>query len=88
MIDSSFEIPWNLFKEMREIKGLPLNEQIKRYNFYVQEHNYFKYLNWMDDRGGSPGTIVITEGFLQQEDLYYILQEDGSRIYVTIEVPI
>lgn len=32
------------------------------------------------------GKTIVQEGFLQQEDLYYILQEDGSKIYVTVEI--
>ena len=56
------EISWLQFSQLPQIKRLPIQEQIQRYN------------------------ILVEEGFLQQEDLFYILQEDGSKIYVTVEI--
>ena len=47
------------------------------------ENEYSAWLN----RGGAGQVGVIgpvQEGFLQQEDLNYILQEDGSKIYITV----
>lgn len=56
------------------------------YNEFLNELFYNEYSAWLN-RGGASQTGVIgpvNEGFLQQEDLNYILQEDGSKIYVTV----
>lgn len=45
--------------------------------------------HYMNECGGAsaPQTVsIVNEGFLQQEDLYYILQEDGNKIYVTVAI--
>ena len=81
------EILWPQFKQLREIKNLPEREQIKRYNFYLDQLNASRFQNWYNVQPkGSRGTIIIQDGFLQQENLFYILQEDGSKIYVTTEI--
>jgi hypothetical protein len=81
------ELTWSQFKQLREIKTLSEREQIKRYNFYLDQLNTARFQNWYNSQPKGPrGTIIIEEGFLQQEDLFYILQEDGSFINVTIEI--
>jgi hypothetical protein len=80
------EIPWLQFSQLPQIKRLPLQEQILRYTILVEELCAMKMHHSMKDCGGASKTRrIVAEGFLQQEDLYYILQEDGSKIYVTIE---
>lgn len=81
------EISWSHFKQLREVKNLSEREQIKRYNFYLDQLNAARFNNWYNSQPkGESGKVIVSEGFLQQEDLYYILQEDGSKIYVTIEI--
>ena len=63
---------------------MSLKEQVSQYNLYVCETTMM-YEMHCAPKGGSKTKEIVSEGFLQQEDLYYILQEDGSRIYVTIE---
>ena len=80
------EIPWLQFSQMPQIKRLPLQEQIQRYNLLVEELCAMRMHHTIKDCGGKSTTrSIVTEGFLQQEDLFYILQEDGSKIYVTVE---
>lgn len=80
------EMPWPLFKQQPHINKLPLQEQVKRYNAYLDQLSNLHYQNWYNSqpKGPAPKRIITSE-FLQQEDLYYILQEDGSKIYITIE---
>ena len=81
------EILWPKFKTLNEIRNLSLQEQIQRYNIYIEQLNNARFNNWYNSqpKGGRPKQIV-NEGFLQQEDLFYILQEDGSKIYITTEI--
>lgn len=67
---------------------MSLNEQTRQYNYYVCEMNEWMVHNVNCVKGGGRARSkeIVSEGFLQQEDLFYILQEDGSRIYVTVEI--
>jgi hypothetical protein len=81
------EIPWLQFCQLPQIKRLPLQEQIQRYNILIEEVCAMKmHYSINECAGASKTSRIVSEGFLQQEDLYYILQEDGSKIYVTIEI--
>ena len=82
---------WKEFISLPHIKTMPLNEQTRRYNYYVSEMNEWIMHNINSVKGGGGVTTIrskeiVSEGFLQQEDLFYILQEDGSRINVTLEI--
>lgn len=79
-------IHWQHFRQLNEVKSLTLDQQVRMYNEYVNELQQNMYAAWLN-RGGAAQTGVVgpvVEGFLQQEDLAYILQEDGSKIYVTV----
>lgn len=72
------EIPWLHFVKLNHIRKLPLQEQVQAYRQHVCDVEQIRFC------GGKSKTEVITNlGYLQQEDLYYILQEDGSKIFVT-----
>lgn len=74
------EIPWLHFVKLNHIRKLSLNEQVSAYRQHVCDIEQIRAC------GGKSTTKVIGNiGFLQQEDLYYILQEDGSKIYITGE---
>lgn len=74
------EIPWLHFVKLNHIRKLPLNEQVQAYRQHVCDIEQIRAC------GGKSKTRTIQNvGFLQQEDLFYILQEDGSKIYVTQE---
>jgi hypothetical protein len=94
-VDIFYEILWPQFKNLSEIRVLSENEQIRQYNFYLQELELQRiaYLKWLEGRtkGGSEednyksGRYIPVEpfsGFLLQENDFYILQEDGDKIYV------
>lgn len=76
---------WQHFRQLKEVRDLSIDQQVKMYNEFLNELFYAEYAAWLN-RGGAPqgGVIGAEEGFLQQEDLNYILQEDGSKIYVTV----
>jgi hypothetical protein len=77
---------WQHFRQLKEVRDLRIDQQVRMYNEFLNELFYNEYSAWLN-RGGAQQTGVIgpvNEGFLQQEDLFYILQEDGSKIYVTV----
>ncbi len=85
-IDIFNEIHWLHFRKLPEIQSLPLNEQTRKYNLYINELTYQRnvYLHWLEGhkKGPLPKKIVFN-GFLLQEDLFELLQEDGSKIKIT-----
>lgn len=76
---------WQHFRQLKEVRDLSLDQQVKMYNEFLNEFFYNQYAAWLNRGGGSQtGTVgPVEDGFLQQEDLNYILQEDGSKIYIT-----
>ena len=85
-IDIFNEIHWLNFRKLPEIQPLSLNEQVKKYNLYINELTYQRnvYLHWLEGhkKGPLPKKIVFS-GFLLQEDLFDLEQEDGSKILIT-----
>jgi hypothetical protein len=78
------EILWPQFVTIDWVRKLPLNEQVKRYNIYLDQLNTARFESWYSYQPkGDEGPQIVQTGFLQQEDLNYILQEDGSKIYIT-----
>ena len=86
------EILWPQFVQLNEVRSLPLNEQVNRYNQYLNElqnqrQHYTQQLNWLEgNRGGGgikPEQPVQDLGFLLQEDGFNILQEDNNKIIIT-----
>ena len=84
-IDIFNEIHWLNFRKLPEIQPLSLNEQVKKYNLYINELTYERnvYLHWLEGhkKGPLPKKIVFN-GFLLQEDLFDLLQEDGNKIRI------
>lgn len=85
-VDIFNEIPWQKFTQLPEISPLSLNEQTRKYNLYINELTYERnaYLHWLEGhkKGPLPKKIQST-GFLLQEDLFNIQQEDGNNIIIT-----
>lgn len=83
------EILWPDFKRLPKVAKLPLNEQVSLYNVYLAELSMERYKNWLQYQPKGPlitETITptpIESGFLLQEDLFDLLQEDGSNIIIT-----
>ena len=89
-VDIFNEISWPKFIQLPEIQPLPLNEQVKKYNLYIDELTYERivYAKWLEGHKKGPRvettpTPPVEEGFLLQEDLFDILQEDGNKIIIT-----
>ena len=77
------QMPWLHFVKLPQVAKLTLDEQVQSYRKYLCELEMIRV--GIECGGRSSTKQVVEEGFLQQEDLYYILQEDGSKIYVTVE---
>jgi hypothetical protein len=75
------ELSWPQFTKLEHIKKLPLNEQVSRFNMYIQDLSIAR-LNWIQDQQKGPRQIVEL-GFLLQEDLFDLEQEDGNKIIIT-----
>ena len=77
---------WQHFRQLREVRDLTLDQQVRMYNEFLNQQFYNEYAAWLNRGGGTETGVIgpVIEGFLQQEDLNYILQEDSSKIYVTI----
>ena len=84
------EILWPQFAQFEHIKRLPLNEQVNQYNQYLWELSIARQ-NWLNYQNKGPLTFEtgstpptpIESGFLLQEDLFDLLQEDGDKIIIT-----
>jgi len=80
------EILWPQFIRIERISKLPLNEQVEAYQQYVQDLSIQRQ-NWLNYQNKGPfnpiPTPPVEEGFLLQEDLFDLLQEDGSNIIIT-----
>jgi len=77
------EILWPQFVKLDWVSKLPLNEQVQQYNTYLDELTAVRHKYYIEYQMKGSGPRIVNSGFLQQEDLFYILQEDGSKIYVT-----
>jgi hypothetical protein len=74
------ELSWKQFQQLNNISRLPLNEQVKHYNQYLYELSIARQ-NWIDYQ--NKGKLLKNIGFLLQEDLFDLEQEDGSKVYIT-----
>ena len=84
------EILWPDFKRLPKVAKLPLNEQVSLYNVYLVELSMERYKNWLHYQPKGHIPTIQNVGFLAQEeydstsqDYFLILQENGSKIYVT-----
>ncbi len=85
-IDIFNEIHWLNFRKLPEINPLSLNEQTKKYNQYISELTYQRnvYLHWLEGhKKGDKKKTLQNVGFLLQEDLFDLEQENGSKIFIT-----
>jgi hypothetical protein len=78
------EISWPQYAQMSHISKLPLQEQINQYNQYLFQLEEAR-TSWIvyQNKGPIPPPTPIESGFLLQEDLFDLLQEDGSNIIIT-----
>jgi len=76
------ELSWSQYQSLNEIRNLPLNEQVKRYNQYLYELSEAR-MSWIIYQNKGKRLRLQNVGFLLQEDLFDLEQEDGSKIYIT-----
>ena len=76
------EILWSQFKELNHIRKLPLTEQVKQYNQYLYELNEAR-MSWIIYQNKGKRLTLQNVGFLLQEDLFNLQQEDGNNIFIT-----
>ena len=77
------EILWPQFIKLNEIRNLPINEQVNKYNQYIYELNEARH-NWISYQNKGPKQLTLQNiGFLLQEDLFNLQQEDGNNIFIT-----
>jgi len=72
------EIPWLHFVKLNHIRQLSLNEQVSAYRQHLCDIEQIRACE-----GKSKRKIIANIGYLEQEDLNYVLQEDGSKIFIT-----
>ena len=84
-VDIFNEIPWQKFTQLPGIRPLPINEQVKKYNLYINELTYERnaYLHWLEGHKKGPFLKIRNIGFLLQENLFDLEQEDGNKIFIT-----
>ena len=73
------ELTWKQFRNQNHIRILTESEQIRQYYFYLDSLSNQLY---QQSKGPKKLTLQIT-GFLLQENISLIQQEDGSGIYIT-----
>jgi hypothetical protein len=79
------ELLWPQFKKLNRVRNLPLHEQVVQYNQYLWDLSQARQ-NWLTNQNKGPRTtptLPVEDGFLLQEDLFDLEQEDGSKIYIT-----
>ena len=77
---------WLEFSRLEEVRTLPLHEQKRKYNLYIDEWTYQRnvYLAWLEGHKKGPKQLTLQNvGFLLQEDLFNLQQEDGNNIFIT-----
>ena len=76
------ELAWHQFKQLKEVRDLPLNEQVNKYNKYLWELSLARDYYLQYQAKGKRLTLQNV-GFLLQEDLFNLQQEDGNNIFIT-----
>jgi len=80
-VTGRMELPWPQFRNQRHIRILTENEQMRQYRFYLEA---LAEQNYRQNKGPVQRQLRLQiTGFLLQEDLFLIQQENGSGIYIT-----
>ena len=87
IIDIFNEVLWPNFQKLEHIKDLSLKEQTVQYNGYLSEleEQRIAYYNWLNENvyKGDSFAGDTNDGFLLQENLFYISQENGAELLIT-----
>lgn len=76
------EIPWFEFSRIPAISKLSLQEQVRKYNIYMLDLHQARE-QWLVQQHEGKGASIQITGVLLQENLFDLLQEDESQIYIT-----
>jgi hypothetical protein len=76
------DISWIEFSRIPNISKLPLQEQVRQYNIYMLDLHQARE-QWMIQQHEGRGASIQIIGVLLQENLFDVLQEDGSQILIT-----
>ena len=76
------EIPWQTFRMLPEMRKLSLNEQRLQYHYYIQSLERTKHNSQIQTWTTVPEAGDSFDGLLQ-ENLHFLLQEDGNKIRIT-----
>ncbi len=88
-IDIFNEISWQRFTELPSVKPLPLNEQVRKYNLYINELTYERnaYMNWLEGHKKGPQPVAESTSSEPSSDLFLLLEggdflllEDSDKI--------
>ena len=74
------ELNWPQFRNQSHIRILNENEQVRQYHFYLDSLANERI---RQNKGPKKSSRVVITGFLLQENLSLIQQENGSGIYIT-----
>lgn len=74
------ELTWVQFRNQSHIRILNENEQVRQYHFYLDALSNERL---RQNKGPRRQSREIATGFLLQENLFLIQQEDGYGIYIT-----
>ena len=66
---------WRLFRQLPHVKLLNESQQIRLFNLHLQELDQESYNYWVKGQQQDENVIL-------QEDGFYLLQEDGSKINI------
>ena len=76
------EIPWQTFRMLPNIQRLSLNEQQLQYQYYIQSLERTIHNSQIQTWTTVPEAGDAFDGLLQ-ENLHFLLQEDGNKIRIT-----
>jgi CHASE3 domain sensor protein len=74
LIDPNRLVSWQEFTQIPHVKRLSINEQVAQYNQYTAQFNILR--TQMLNRGSGPF------GYLLQENLAYLTQENGAKLII------
>ena len=80
-MNNDIEISWQTFRMLPEMRKLSLNEQQLQYHYYVQNLERTRHNSQIQTWTTVPEAGNAFDGLLQ-ENLYFLLQEDGNTIRI------
>jgi len=81
-MNNDIEIPWQTFRMLPNIQQLPLNEQRLQYHYYIQSLERTIHNSQIQTWTTVPEAGDSFDGLLQ-ENLHFLLQENGNKIRIT-----